>query len=49
MTTEYETRDALNHLFDGELTEDVIESLAEELDQEATSWLHREEWASIDQ
>lgn len=48
ITQEWETRDALEELFSGTLTDEAIESLAGELDRESPSWLDREEWATID-
>lgn len=48
ITTQWDTREALGDLFEGDLTEEALEEIASELDSEATEWLNRDEWNNID-
>jgi hypothetical protein len=48
ITTEWDTRDALNDLFGEDLSEAAINEIVAQLEDEATSWLNREEWNNID-
>jgi hypothetical protein len=48
ITTPWDTREAVADLFADDLTDAAIESLASELDNEASEWLNRDEWKNID-